>query len=253
MVIRFMAAVAIGLTIALGALASHSESSVPLTNHVIHFPVIKGEVEGPKDNGEATPLPEPQDTPTMPAMTTATPKPTATDSPANTPVPTSTPPPTATATRTFTPSPTATSKPTNTPKPTATPKPTNTPRPTPTPVPTAASTALPTPNAANVNCRSYANAQICAWVSNSSPTQNSNVTTYGRLIVNGSPVSQAPMYTTWHYKSYPSFENCVTNRNGIGECTRKIGRATIGYEVRVDVRIDHAGTQYETHTSFTPQ
>ena len=74
----------------------------------------------------------------IPVVTaTATPKPTATNTPAPTekPEPTATEKPTATPKPTPTEKPTATPKPTNTPKPTATPKPTNTPKLTATPAP----------------------------------------------------------------------------------------------------------------------
>ena len=146
-----------------------------------------------------------------------------------------------------TPTPTPTSTPTNTP--------TSTPSPTATSGPTITPTPIPPPTGTNVNCRDYSNptAQICAWVSNGSPSQNSNVTTFGRLIVNGSPVAGAQMHTVWHYKTTSPTEDCITGSDGIGRCTRNIGRATTGYQVRVDVEITHAGTRYTSSTSFTPQ
>jgi hypothetical protein len=233
MVFRLVAAVAIGLAVAFGSLIAHGESNIPLTTQLIHLPVIKGEVEGPPGDILITPQPEPLETPTSQATTTATLQPTSTGTPTSTPThtPTSTPLPTATASRTPTRTPTATA----------------------TTVPTAAPTAIPPPSGANVTCREYANAQICAWVSDATPRQYSDVTTFGRLIINGSPVSGAQMKTTWNYRTTTSYEDCVTNTNGIGRCTRWISSATVGYTVRVDVEIRHGNNTYNTNTSFTPR
>jgi hypothetical protein len=220
MVFRLVAAVAIGLAIAFGSLVARGESNVPLTTQLIHLPVIKGEVEGPPGDILITPQPEPLETPTFPATATDTAiQPTSTGTATSTPThtPTSTPLPTATATRTPTRMPTATA----------------------TTVPTAAPTAIPTPTGANATCQNVAAAQICAWVSDATPRQYSDVTTFGRLIINGSPVSGAQMKTTWNYRTTTSYEDCVTNTNGIGRCTRYISSATVGYTVRVDVEIRH--------------
>ena len=94
---------------------------------------------------------------------------------------------------------------------------------------------------------------MCAWVSNGAPKQNTNVTVYGRLYVWGVAISNATMTTVWHYKTTDPIETCTTGSDGIGRCTRNIGRAAVGYEVVVDVSIESSGRQYESATSFEPQ
>jgi len=154
------------------------------------------------------------------------------------PRPTPTPTPTPTSTRT----PTATPTRTPTPTPTRTPTPTPTPRPNPTP-----------PNGTNLMCRLYGLAQICAWVSDGHPEQHSNVTVFGRLYVAGFPAVGAPMHTVWYYRTTTNTQDCLTDTEGIGRCTRNIGRATPNYIVWVDVLIRYQDVEYGTRTFFTPR
>jgi hypothetical protein len=101
----------------------------------------------------------------------------------------------------------------------------------------------------NEQCNTYGDVLICASVSNASPVQNSNVTVYGRLTINGWAQPDKQMFTTWHYKSTtPTCNDGITNIDGIANCARSIGRATIGYQVNIDVTIDG----YSVTTSFTP-
>ncbi|MCS7038506.1 MAG: hypothetical protein NZP34_02750 [Caldilineales bacterium] len=139
-----------------------------------------------------------------------------------------------------------------TPTPTRTPTPTATPTRTPTPTPTPR-TNPPPPDGVNVACRTYSMAQMCAWVSDGYPRQNTEVTVLGRLYIAGSPVAGATMHTVWHYSSTTSTETCVTDAEGIGRCTRNIGRAKRNYTVWVDVTIRYQGADYEAQTHFTPQ
>jgi competence protein ComEC len=229
-------------------------------------------------------------TPTSTATSTDTTTPTVTPTTTLTPTATSTPTPTASATNTTTLSPTPTS--TITPTPSETPTATNTHSRTPTPTntltPTHTSTATttstrtatlthtptrtatststrtytpspPTPTATvatsnPVRCNTYANGvEICAWVSNTSPSQNSTVTVYGRIMDQGSPASGSPMETTWHYKTTTSHCSGTSGSNGIASCSRSISRATIGYTVIIDVTFTHDGQAYSSYTSFTPR
>jgi competence protein ComEC len=101
----------------------------------------------------------------------------------------------------------------------------------------------------NVQCSTFGDVEICASVSDASPTQNSDVTVYGRLVVNGVPQSGKGMQTAWHYKSTTSHcDSGITDSGGLADCTRSIGRASIGYEVIIDVTIGG----YSVTTSFTP-
>ena len=107
----------------------------------------------------------------------------------------------------------------------------------------------PTMPGYNIVCNQIGNAQICASVSNATPAQYSNVTVYGRLLVNGVGQSGLTMNTSWHYKSTVSYCSGVTDANGLAQCTRDISRATEGYQVNVDV----AFQSYSARTWFTPQ
>ena len=133
--------------------------------------------------------------------------------------------------------------------PTVPPTPTTAPRPTTTAVPT-----QPPFAGVNVECRPYAgNVEMCAWVTNATPPQYSNVSVYGRLTVAGQAVMGAAMHTVWHFKTVTREEDCVTGGDGIGRCAHYISRATAGYRVWVDVSIVHAGVAYAARTWCTPQ
>jgi hypothetical protein len=143
--------------------------------------------------------------------------------------------------------------------------PTNTPTPTPLPSPTATATPLasptntpqpsPTPTTQppagdNVVCQTFGSQQLCAWVSNGTPPRFSQVTVFGRLYQNGSPVAGQQMFTTWNYATTtPTCDTGVTGANGIASCTRSIGGATAGFQVNVDVEI----SGHEVTTWFVPQ
>lgn len=94
---------------------------------------------------------------------------------------------------------------------------------------------------------------VQACVDDTSPTRNSTVTVFARLIVDGKPASGASMVATWHYKS--STPNCTdtTDSDGVAACDRKISSATPGYTVRIDVVFNYNGRSYSSSTSFTPQ
>lgn len=144
--------------------------------------------------------------------------------------------------------PTATPLPTATPVPptaTATLWPTN----TPVPPPPATSTPIPPPSGANVVCQTFGEAQLCGWVSNGTPAQYTELTVYGRLLLNGSPQAGQPMTTTWYFRTTTQSCNTgTTDSNGVAGCTRYIAGATAGYQVNVDVSIGgHTVT-----TWFTP-
>jgi len=230
---------------------------------VVYVPlVLRGfnAAEVPTPTATATDTPTPTSTatetltPTPTATTTHTPTPTATPTETltptptatatNTPTPSATPTSTTTPTKTSTPTPTATA--TNTPTPSATPTSTTTPTKTSTPTPTA--TAAPLPGENEV-CRDIGNVQICGSVSNATPSQYSTVTVYGRYLVNGAGEAGHTMDTTWHYKTTTSYCSGTTNSNGIAQCSRSIGRASIGYRVNVDVEING----YKVTTWFTPE
>jgi hypothetical protein len=72
--------------------------------------------------------------------------------------------------------------------------------------------------------------------------------------VGGQGVANAQMDTTWHYKTTTSGCSGTTDASGTASCTRLIGRATIGYTVKIDVVFTAPdGTRVSTATSFTPR
>jgi hypothetical protein len=143
------------------------------------------------------------------------------------------------------------------PFPTPTPSPTPTSSPTPiiliptrTPSPTVTPAATLPPGTNNLVCTESGGYELCAWVSNGTPPRFTTVTVYGRLLLNGSPVSGQQMFTTWHYlTTTPTCNDGVTGSNGIASCSRSIGGATAGHQVNINVQI---GGQQVT-TWFTPQ
>jgi len=94
---------------------------------------------------------------------------------------------------------------------------------------------------------------MCAWVTNATPPQYSDVSVYGRLTVAGQVVTGAAMHTVWHFLTVTGEEDCTTDLKGIGRCVHYISRATVGYRVWVDVSIAHGGVTYAARTWFTPQ
>ncbi|MCZ7568847.1 MAG: hypothetical protein M5U01_09700 [Ardenticatenaceae bacterium] len=229
----------VGTTVGLGALAS---DGLAYSSDVREIPLT-----------DATETPTA--TATAPSTSTATSSATATSTP--TPPPTRTPTGTATETPTrvaptrsylpilFKPWATPTRLPTFTPEPTATWPPTWTPEPQVTPT----TTPVPPPSGDNVVCRQDGAAQLCAWVSDGAPRQYSNLTVYGRLLVNGAGQYGQPMNTTWHYRTTTSACSGTTGSSGIASCTRGISRATLGYRVDIDVSIGG----YQATTWFVPR
>jgi beta-lactamase superfamily II metal-dependent hydrolase len=101
----------------------------------------------------------------------------------------------------------------------------------------------------NVQCNVVGNAEICASVSESNPTQYSDVTVYGRLTINGVGQQGKAMNSTWHYKTTTSYcDSGITGADGLASCERFISRATVGFTVNIDVSIEGYGVT----TSITP-
>ncbi|MBN2392063.1 MAG: hypothetical protein JXR84_15150 [Anaerolineae bacterium] len=126
----------------------------------------------------------------------------------------------------------------------------------PTPIP-ARPTAKPTsdqpqPTAAPTTAPA-GSCQITAWVNDEFPDQRQHVYVSGQLICDSQPVSGAPMYVTWHYKSSSPTCSSTTGGDGIATCERSIGGASIGYYVKLNVSITYNGRTYNTSTGFTPQ
>jgi len=144
--------------------------------------------------------------------------------------------------------PNPTAAPTSTPIPSTTSVvPTSTPIPTPTSVPV---------NIPAVNCLAAINSsvnQAQACVNNSSPSKNSNVTVYGRLVVGGQVIKNVAMDTTWEYKTTTSYCSGNSGSSGVASCTRSIGNASSGYRVYITIHFSYGGQSYSDVTSFVTQ
>ena len=166
--------------------------------------------------------------------TTAAPSPTAPPSPTRTPIPTT---------------PAVIQNPTATQLPTVQSAPTQarfTSSPT---IPIATITLSPTPTSTLAQTACIA----IAWVDDEQPSQNQDVTVFGRLTCNEQPVAGAPMQTTWNFKTTKSSCGDDTDTDGLASCTRTISDATVGYTVTIDVAITWQDQMYVDHTGFTPQ
>jgi len=135
--------------------------------------------------------------------------------------------------------------------PTIAPPPTTTPQPTTTP-PTTPGTG-PVPAAQCLPAVTTAGDEVQACVSNAAPAQNTEVAVYGRLVVAGKAISGITMNTTWNYKSTTSSCSGNSGGDGVAGCTLKIGGATRGFKVIIDVKFNYNGKNYNGSTNFTTQ
>lgn len=95
--------------------------------------------------------------------------------------------------------------------------------------------------------------RLRASVSDSSPSQFSDVTAYGKVTdQHGKPLSGAHCTFTWHYKSVTHTGSATTGSDGIAADTRHIAGATKGYFVRIDVRATWSSRSMSASTGFTP-
>ena len=99
----------------------------------------------------------------------------------------------------------------------------------------------------------YDDVEVTALVDNPTPTQNSEVTVFGKIIVDGRPQGGVRMDTTWRYRTTDSRCSGMTDANGEASCSRRISTLTIGYTVRIEVDFTYEGKVYRTETSFTPR
>jgi hypothetical protein len=105
------------------------------------------------------------------------------------------------------------------------------------PVPRA---TVPSTHSATLTCS--------ASVSNSSPTDYSTVD-----VIVGTGLSGATVTATAHYKSTDTTHTGTAASNGVATIPFHIARATVGYQVRVDVTVSGAGSTSSCSTAFTPR
>lgn|GEM_PF-878854 len=89
-----------------------------------------------------------------------------------------------------------------------------------------------------------------AWVTDPAPPQNSTQTVCARLITNGQARPDVPVTIKVYYKTTTSTYTGTTNSEGVSPIAFKIGSATVGYQVRIDVQFT---TGHTATTSFIPR
>ncbi len=94
--------------------------------------------------------------------------------------------------------------------------------------------------------------EVQSCVSNSVPEQNSIVTVFGRLLINGQSVTGLTMETSWDHKYLNGSCNATTDGRGVARCSRNISNSTNGYAVVVTVKFKYNGKTYSGETNFTP-
>lgn len=108
----------------------------------------------------------------------------------------------------------------------------------PTPEPVQEQTAVPAP---------VQNVSVSASVDNPNPTKNSTI----HVNVNG-PAGGA-VNINFHYKSKNTPYSGTIGSDGKAVIPVKIGTASAGYTVNIDVNVSQEGKTYSTQTSFTPR
>jgi len=93
---------------------------------------------------------------------------------------------------------------------------------------------------------------VTAWVSNTDPQPGVDVTVYGRLLVNGRPVSGEGMVARWHFKGGRSVD-CVSDTwvDGVAYCTQNTYGLPAGSTVRIEVFIKYNQVPYRATAELT--
>jgi len=94
---------------------------------------------------------------------------------------------------------------------------------------------------------------VLASISDSRPRQNSNIVLTTKVTSNGNPVEGAKVNILNHYKSSITSYEGVTDKNGIADISYKIGRASVDFEVKVDVIVTKEELESKTQVLFIPQ
>jgi len=90
---------------------------------------------------------------------------------------------------------------------------------------------------------------VDASVSYGSPISNSNVTVYGRLLVDGVGQGNEGMAATWHNETATPTGTATTRSDSTASGTGSGGSATVGNQVNLGVQIGG----YSAQTWSTPQ
>ncbi len=85
------------------------------------------------------------------------------------------------------------------------------------------------------------------------PKQNSDITITVNVTSNGNPVKGANISVLNHYKSTKTSYDGITDENGIAEISYGIGRASVDFEVKVEVLATKENIEAKAETAFVPQ
>jgi hypothetical protein len=93
---------------------------------------------------------------------------------------------------------------------------------------------------------------VTAWVSNPAPQPGVDVSVYGRLLVNGRPVSGEGMVARWHFKG-GRIVDCVADTwvDGVAYCTENTYGEPAGFTVRIEVFIKYNQVPYRATAELT--
>ncbi len=94
---------------------------------------------------------------------------------------------------------------------------------------------------------------VAASISDTKPKQNSSVVLTAKVTSDGKPVEGAKVKILNHYKSKTTPYEGVTDKNGVVEISYEISRASIDFEVKVDVTAVKDNLETKTQVSFIPQ
>ncbi len=98
----------------------------------------------------------------------------------------------------------------------------------------------------------YSGTFVQRCLSSLAPTLSSNETVYGRLIVEGMPISGALMITNWHFKGFNAVCTATSGIDGVATCTQYIDKGPPGYPVVVDITFVYGSRTFTSSTTFTP-
>lgn len=117
-------------------------------------------------------------------------------------------------------------------------------------------TALPPPVIPAAGClpaSSTTGTTVQACVSNPAPAKGSNVTVFGRLIVQGKAISGVKMNARWNF--FERTQECTSgdsNAQGVASCSVNVGNDSSGYQVDIRVSFDYNGQTYQTIIDLIP-
>ncbi|ABR47923.1 hypothetical protein Amet_1750 [Alkaliphilus metalliredigens QYMF] len=94
---------------------------------------------------------------------------------------------------------------------------------------------------------------MVASIDDAIPSQNTSITMKVKVTSKGQRVPGAEVKLLNHFKSTSTPYEGIINEQSLAEIAYSIGRASVGYEVKVEVTAKKDEVEATTETSFTPQ